>query len=188
MFERFTDRARMVVSKAQAEAMLLGHSYIGTEHLLLGMLAEGDGIAGKALTDIGLTLESVRAAVEQVVGRGEGVPAGQHIPFTKNAKNVLEQGLRQALHLGHSYIGTEHLLLGLPIIEDSTAEKVLERLGIETWNARKQVLVRLGSAELFGVGYVSIPQLELQLDIARARVEALEQELANKKAERALEV
>lgn len=188
MFERFTDRARRVVVLAQDESNLLGHDYIGTEHLLLGLIAEGDGIAGKALTDLGLSLESVREAVEHVVGRGDGVPSGQHIPFTKNGKNVLEQGLRQALFLGHSYIGTEHLLLGLLVIENTAAEKVLIRCEVGTTQAYKQVLLRLGSAELFGTGYVSTQQLELQLDIARARVEALEQELATRKAERALEV
>lgn len=186
MFERFTDRARMVVSSAQGEANLLDHNYIGTEHLLLGMLAEGDGIAGKALTDLGLTLESVREAVEYVVGRGGGVPTGHHTPFSMHGKDVLEKGLRQALLLGHSYIGTEHLLLGLLEIKESTnAEKVFAHLGLEADDVRQQVLVRLSLTNLaLNVRYPSIPQLELQLDLARAQVTALEQKLAAAKAER----
>jgi ATP-dependent Clp protease ATP-binding subunit ClpC len=189
MFERFTDRARMVVSKAQVEAKLLGHNYIGTEHLLLGMLAEGEGIAGKALTDLGLTLESVRKAVEQVVGRGGGVPDGQHVPFTMYGKDVMEKGLRQALLLGHSYIGTEHLLLGLLDIKESTkAEKALVHLGIEVGDVRQQVLVRLSLTDLaLNVRYPSIPQLKLQLELARAQVTALEQKLSEAEARELLQ-
>jgi ATP-dependent Clp protease ATP-binding subunit ClpC len=182
MFERFTDRARMVVSGAQGEANLLDHNYIGTEHLLLGMLAEGDGIAGKALTDLGLTLESVREAVERIVGRGDKTQKGNHTPFSKNGKNTLEQGLRQALQLGHSYIGTEHLLLGMLTIDETKAKDTLLELGFETGEVRQQVLVRLSIVDLaLNVRHPSIAQIELQLDLARARVTALEQRLAEAK-------
>jgi ATP-dependent Clp protease ATP-binding subunit ClpA len=112
MFERFTDRARRVVVWAQEEARLFDHDYIGTEHLLLGLIREGDGVAAKTLVGMGLTLEDGREDVEARIGRGKEHPKG-HIPFTPRAKKVLELSLRQALKLGHDYIGTEHILLGL---------------------------------------------------------------------------
>ncbi len=184
MFERFTDRARMVVVKAQEESRLLGHDYIGTEHLLLGLLAEGDGIAGKALTDLGLTLESLRKAVEQTVGRGDGVPSGQHIPFTKNAKSALDKGLRQALFLGHGYIGTEHLLLGLLTVEESAAQNVLEQVDIEPGKLRQRVLVRLSADSIVTKhGYPrNLDNIEFDLALAQARVVVLENELADAQA------
>ena len=110
MFTRFTDRARRVVVLAEDEARGLGHGFVGTEHLLLGLLAEGEGVAALALESLGISLEEARGRVEEIVGRGQGAPAG-HIPFTPRAKKVLELSLREALQLGHSYIGTEHLLL-----------------------------------------------------------------------------
>lgn len=188
MFERYTDRARMVVAGAQGEANLLDHNYIGTEHLLLGMLAEGEGIAGKALTDLGLTLGSVREAVEQTVGRGQGAKPWQPTPFTKNAKNAAEQGLRQALQLGHGYIGTEHLLLGLLVIDETKAKDTLLDMGFEPEEVRQQVLVRLSLADLtLNVRHLSIPQLKLQLELARAQVAALEQKLSEAEARELLQ-
>src|SRR5437867_12711807 len=112
MFERFTDRARRVVVLAQEEARLLDHNRIGTEHLLLGLIREGEGIAAQALESMDISLETVRQQVVEIIGRGQTVPTG-HIPFSPRAKKVLELALREALQLGHNYIGTEHLLLGL---------------------------------------------------------------------------
>lgn len=112
MFERFTDRARRVVVLAQDEAKALNHNYIGTEHLLLGLISEGEGVAAKALESLDISLEAVRAQVEEIIGHGTSTPTG-HIPFTPRAKKVLELSLREALQMNHSYIGTEHILLGL---------------------------------------------------------------------------
>ena len=112
MFERFTDRARRVIVLAQDEAKLLNHNFIGTEHILLGLIHEGEGVAAKALESLGIALEAVRAQVEEIIGQGQQVPTG-HIPFTPRAKKVLELSLREALQMNHSYIGTEHILLGL---------------------------------------------------------------------------
>ena len=111
MFERFTDRARRVVVLAQEEARMLNHNYIGTEHILLGLIHEGEGVAAKALESLGISLEGVRQQVEEIIGQGQQAPSG-HIPFTPRAKKVLELSLREALQLGHNYIGTEHILLG----------------------------------------------------------------------------
>ncbi len=114
MFERFTDRARRVVVLGQEEARLLNHDYIGTEHLLLGLIHEGEGVAALALESLGMRLEAVRAQVEEIIGRGESEAASSgHIPFTPRAKKVLELSLRESQQLGHNYIGTEHILLGL---------------------------------------------------------------------------
>ncbi|SRR5712692_4385510 len=108
MFERFTDRARRVVVLAQEEARMLNHNYIGTEHILLGLIHEGEGVAAKALESLGISLEAVRSQVEEIIGQGQAAPTG-HIPFTPRAKKVLELSLREALQLGHNYIGTEHI-------------------------------------------------------------------------------
>jgi len=110
MFERFTDRARRVVVLAQEEARMLNHNYIGTEHILLGLIHEGEGVAAKALESMDISQEAVRAQVEEIIGQGQQAPTG-HIPFTPRAKKVLELSLREALQLGHNYIGTEHIFL-----------------------------------------------------------------------------
>ena len=110
MFERFTDRARRVVVLAQEEARMLNHNYIGTEHLLLGLVHEGEGIAARALESLGITLNSVREQVQDIIGPGANAPSG-HIPFTPRAKKVLELSMREAIQLNHGYIGTEHILL-----------------------------------------------------------------------------
>src|SRR5579863_6195451 len=112
MFERFTDRARQVVVLAQEEARALGHGYIGTEHILLGLLSEREGIAAQALAALEITLDAARLQVAEIIGEGTGQPSG-NIPFTPRAKKVLELSLREAQRLGDGYIGTEHILLGL---------------------------------------------------------------------------
>src|ERR1700755_396684 len=137
MFERFTDRARRVVVLAQEEARMLSHNYIGTEHILLGLIHEGDGIAAKALESLGVSLEAVRAQVEEIIGQGQQAPSG-HIPFTPRAKKVLELSLREALQLGHNYIGTEHILLGLIREGEGVAAQVLHKLGADLNRVRQQ--------------------------------------------------
>ncbi len=139
MFERFTDRARRVVVLAQEEARLLNHDYIGTEHILLGLVREGEGVAAKAMAAMEISLEVVRDQVEGIVGRGKEAPAG-HIPFTPRAKKVLELSLREALQLGHNYIGTEHILLGLIREGEGVAAQVLVRLGADLNRVRQQVV------------------------------------------------
>ena len=139
LFERFTDRARRVVVLAQEEARLLNHSYIGTEHILLGLIHEGEGVAAKALESLSISLEAVRAQVEEIIGQGGSSPSG-HIPFTPSAKKVLELSLREALQLGHNYIGTEHILLGLLREGEGVATQVLVKLGADLGKVRQQVI------------------------------------------------
>ena len=139
MFERFTDRARRVVVLAQEEARLLQHNYIGTEHILLGLIHEGEGVAAKALESLGISLEAVRQQVEEIIGQGGTSPSG-HIPFTPRAKKVLELSLREALQLGHNYIGTEHILLGLIREGEGVAAQVLVKLGADLSRVRQQVI------------------------------------------------
>ena len=139
MFERFTDRARRVVVLAQEEARMLNHNYIGTEHILLGLIHEGEGVAAKALESLGISLEGVRAQVEEIIGQGQQAPSG-HIPFTPRAKKVLELSLREALQLGHNYIGTEHILLGLIREGEGVAAQVLVKLGADLTRVRQQVI------------------------------------------------
>ena len=139
MFERFTDRARRVVVLAQEEARMLNHNYIGTEHILLGLIHEGEGVAAKALESLGISLEAVRQQVEEIIGQGQSAPTG-HIPFTPRAKKVLELSLREALQLGHNYIGTEHILLGLIREGEGVAAQVLQKLGADLNRVRQQVI------------------------------------------------
>ncbi len=139
MFERFTDRARRVVVLAQEEARMLNHNYIGTEHILLGLIHEGEGVAAKALESLGISLEAVRSQVEEIIGQGQQAPSG-HIPFTPRAKKVLELSLREALQLGHNYIGTEHILLGLIREGEGVAAQVLMKLGADLARVRQQVI------------------------------------------------
>jgi ATP-dependent Clp protease ATP-binding subunit ClpC len=139
MFERFTDRARRVVVLAQEEARMLNHNYIGTEHILLGLIHEGEGVASKALESLGISLESVREQVQEIIGQGQQAPSG-HIPFTPRAKKVLELSLREALQLGHNYIGTEHILLGLIREGEGVAAQVLVKLGADLARVRQQVI------------------------------------------------
>ena len=139
MFERFTDRARRVVVLAQEEAKMLNHNYIGTEHILLGLIHEGEGVAAKALESLGIALDAVREQVQDIIGQGQQQPTG-HIPFTPRAKKVLELSLREALQLGHNYIGTEHILLGLIREGEGVAAQVLVKLGADLNKVRQQVI------------------------------------------------
>ena len=142
MFERFTDRARRVIVLAQDEAKMLNHNYIGTEHILLGLIHEGEGVAAKALEQMGISLEAVREQVEEIIGHGQNPPTG-HIPFTPRAKKVLELSLREALQMNHSYIGTEHILLGLIREGEGIAAQVLIKLGADLNRVRTTVLALL---------------------------------------------
>jgi ATP-dependent Clp protease ATP-binding subunit ClpC len=144
MFERFTDRARRVVVLAQEEARLLDHNYIGTEHLLLGLAAEREGIAAEALTQLGIDLETARREVEEVVGRGAEEPSG-HIPFTPQAKKALESSLREALDMRHDHIGTEHILLGIVRDDEGAAAEVLAKHATSLEAVRAQVHLLLGA-------------------------------------------
>ncbi|NAZ78074.1 AAA family ATPase, partial [Kineococcus sp. T13] len=139
MFERFTDRARRVVVLAQEEARMLNHNYIGTEHVLLGLIHEGEGVAAKAMESLGISLDAVRGQVQEIIGQGQQAPSG-HIPFTPRAKKVLELSLREALQLGHNYIGTEHILLGLIREGEGVAAQVLVKLGADLDRVRQQVI------------------------------------------------
>jgi ATP-dependent Clp protease ATP-binding subunit ClpC len=143
VFERFTERARQVVVLAQDEARALSHNYIGTEHILLGLLREEEGIAARVLGELGVTLEEVRSQVAQIVGRGDEVTSGQ-IPFTPRAKKVLELGLREAKRLGHNWIGTEHILLGLAREKEGVAARILLDLGVTGERVADSVLRLLG--------------------------------------------
>ncbi len=146
MFERFTDAARRVIVLAQEESRLLNHNYIGTEHLLLGLLREADGAAGQVLTSFGITVEGAQAQVAETTPPGASAPAG-HIPFNSRAKAMLELSLREALGLGHRYIGTEHLLLGLIREGEGVAHQIMARHGAVPEEARRRVLEVIASGE-----------------------------------------
>jgi ATP-dependent Clp protease ATP-binding subunit ClpC len=168
MFERFTDRARRVVVLAQEEARMLNHNYIGTEHILLGLIHEGEGVAAKALESLGISLEGVRQQVEEIIGQGQQAPSG-HIPFTPRAKKVLELSLREALHLGHNYLGTEHILLGLIREGEGVAAQVLVKLGADLNRVRQQVIQLLSGyqgkePQAAGPGGEGTPSTSLVLD------------------------
>jgi ATP-dependent Clp protease ATP-binding subunit ClpC len=166
MFERFTDRARRVVVLAQEEARMLNHNYIGTEHILLGLIHEGEGVAAKALESLGISLDAVRQQVEEIIGQGQQAPSG-HIPFTPRAKKVLELSLREALQLGHNYIGTEHILLGLIREGEGVAAQVLVKLGADLNKVRQQVIQLLNgyqSKEPAGTATEATPSTSLVLD------------------------
>ena len=139
MFERFTDRSRRVIVLAQEEARMLDHNYIGTEHILLGLIREGEGCAARALESLEISLGAVRQQVEEIIGRGQEAPTGP-VPFTPRAKKVLALSLRESLQLGHNYIGTEHILLGLLREGDGVAAQVLVRLGADLNRVRQQVI------------------------------------------------
>ncbi|MBZ8176448.1 AAA domain-containing protein [Corynebacterium poyangense] len=146
MFERFTDRARRVIVLAQEEARMLNHNYIGTEHILLGLIQEGEGVAAKALESMGISLDAVRHEVEEIIGHGSQPHQG-NIPFTPRAKKVLELSLREGLQMGHKYIGTEFLLLGLIREGDGVAAQVLVKLGADLPRVRQQVIQLLSGYE-----------------------------------------
>jgi ATP-dependent Clp protease ATP-binding subunit ClpA len=178
MFERFTDRARRVVVLAQDEARRLDHTWIGTEHILLGLIREGDGIAAKALESLGIGLDAVRQQVEEIIGQGQQAPSG-HIPFTPRTKKVLELSLRESQELGHNYIGTEHILLGLIREGDGVAAQVLVLLGADQNRVRQQVIQLLHgrhSAEEPGSTRSAERELRL-LPAVKTRLEGFEQRL-----------
>jgi ATP-dependent Clp protease ATP-binding subunit ClpC len=173
MFERFTERARRVVVLAQEEARMLNHNYIGTEHILLGLAREGEGVAARALESLGVSLEAVRQQVEEIIGRGQEAPSG-HIPFTPRAKKVLELSLREAQQLGHNYIGTEHILLGLIREGSGVAAQVLVKLGADLNRARQQVVQLLHGYQGEDVTGEGLPMS----DDPRSRVDSLDRRLA----------
>ena len=152
MFERFTDRARRVVVLAQDEARGLKHNYIGTEHLLLGLISEGEGVAAKALETMEIKGEAVRASVIEIIGEGEK-PVEGHIPFTPRAKKVLELSMREAIQLNHGYIGTEHILLGMVRASEGVANQVLSKVGVQGAEVRQAVTARYGLDEPLVVRY-----------------------------------
>jgi len=184
MFERFTDRARRVVVLAQQEARRLDHDYIGTEHILLGLVHDGEGVAATALDQLGISLDAVRQQVEEIIGRGQQAPSG-HIPFTPRAKKVLELSLRESLQLGHDYIGTEHILLGLVREGGGVAAQILVKLGAELNRVRQQVIQLLhGRQEKEPVSARStagelrlLPAVKARLEAAERRLTAVEQRI-----------
>jgi ATP-dependent Clp protease ATP-binding subunit ClpA len=184
MFERFTDRARRVIVLAQEEARMLNHNYIGTEHILLGLLHEGEGVAAKALESLEISLDAVRQQVEQIIGQGQHAPSG-HIPFTPRAKKVLELTRREAERLGHNYIGTEHILLGLIREGEGVAAQVLVALGADLKRVRQTVIeVMHGHPAKEPLSTRSAaqeprlpPGLQIRLDEVEQRLAAIEQRL-----------
>ena len=142
MFERFTEKAIKVVMLAQEESRRLGHNFVGTEQILLGLIGEGAGVATKVLKSMGVNLKDARMEVERIIGRGSGFVAVE-IPFTPRAKRVLEMAIEEARDLGHSYIGTEHILLALLEEEDGVATRVLENLGVDLSKVRSEILGKL---------------------------------------------
>jgi ATP-dependent Clp protease ATP-binding subunit ClpC len=192
MFERFTDRARRVVVLAQEEARMLEHNYIGTEHVLLGLIHEGEGVAAKALRALDVDLDTLRREVEALVGRGQQQARGQHIPFTPQAKKALELSLRESVHLGHDYIGTEHLLLGLVREGEGPAAQVLEQRGIKLTTVRQEVIRQLHGHEVregrkrrvvwarpgaAGGEGAALEEISRQLRVLGARLSAIEERL-----------
>jgi len=181
MFERFTDRARRVVVMAQEEARLLQHSYIGTEHMLLGLLSEGEGLAARVLRDLEINLEALAEEVKELIGRGASSPSG-HIPFTPEAKKALELSLRESLQLGHDYIGTEHLLLGVLHQGDGAAPEVLVRHGADLNTVRGRVAELLAQHQgqpkvKRGPGATALSEISLQLAMIGQRLTAIEARL-----------
>jgi ATP-dependent Clp protease ATP-binding subunit ClpC len=172
VFERFTERARQVVVLAQAEARALNHNYIGTEHLLLGLLRKEEGVGAKVLESLGVTLEEVRAQVARIVGHGEEVASGT-IPFTPRAKRVLELSLQEALRLGHNHIGTEHLLLGLARENQGVASRILLDFGVDDEKIRDEV-VRILSGRSTGLATAGAPEAERRLREGLESSEAVE--------------
>jgi ATP-dependent Clp protease ATP-binding subunit ClpC len=178
MFEKFSDRARRVIVLSQEEARLLNHNYIGTEHILLGLVHEDEGVAARALRSLDVRLDAVRGEVEEIIGQG-GSPPSDHIPFTPRAKKVLELSLREAIQLGHNYIGTEHILLGLVREGEGVACEVLVKLGADLPKVRARVLQLVAESSGQGTGgWIFRPSSELTavLDeahrVAEARGEA----------------
>ena len=181
MLERFTDRARRVVKLAEEEARRLGHNYIGTEHILLGLIREGEGVAAKALESLGISLDTVRQQVEEIIGRGQQAPFDV-IPFTPRSKKVLELSLRESQQLGHNHIGTEHILLGLIREGDGVAAQVLVKLGADLNRVRQQVIQLIAAQQQPGHPPpregVPVTEVQARLDAIEARLDAIEGLLA----------
>jgi hypothetical protein len=181
MFERFTDGARRVMVLAQEEARMLNHNYIGTEHILLGLIHEGEGVAAKALESLGISLDAVRQQVEEIIGQGQQAPPG-HIPFTPRAMKVLELADRETRALGHAYVGTEHILLGLIREGDGVAAQVLVTLGADLNRVRQQVIQLLRGDQgtvVAGAGSRRGKRARARLvDDALARIDAVDRRLA----------
>jgi len=186
MFERFTDRARSVVVLAQEEARMLNHNYVGTEHILLGLVHEGEGVAAKSLESLGISLDAVRQQIKQIIGQGQDAPSG-HIPLTPRAKKVLEMSLREAKQLGHSYIGTEHILLGLVREGEGVAAQVLVKLGADLGRVRQAVVQLLhgdqgfepesGAPSRRGRRAARADEMMVRLDSIARRLAAIERRL-----------
>jgi ATP-dependent Clp protease ATP-binding subunit ClpA len=174
MFERFSGQAQRVIDLAQDEARTLNHHHIGTEHILLGLIHEGDGVAAQALESLGVSLDTARQQVEEIIGQGQQAPSG-HIPFTPRAKKVLELSLREALQLGHNYIGTEHILLGLIREGDGVAAQVLTGLGADLNRVRQQVIRLLHGYQ--GEEQPGIGRSAARLGAARMRRRGLHAEI-----------
>jgi ATP-dependent Clp protease ATP-binding subunit ClpC len=183
MFERFTDRARLVIVDAQNEARSLGHNYIGPEHLLLGLIHEGDGVGAKALEAMQISTDTVRGRIEEITGRGQAPPTTGHIPFTPRAKKVLELSLREALQLGHNYIGTEHILLGLIHEGDGVAAQVLVGLGVELDRTRQLVIQILTGRHQEESASAVAEDLRDRLAAMAARLTVIERTLRDTAAE-----
>jgi ATP-dependent Clp protease ATP-binding subunit ClpA len=183
MFERFTDRARRVVVLAQEEARMLNHNYIGTEHILVGLLREDGGVAGGGLESLGISVDAVRQQVKEMIGTGGQAPSG-HVPFTPRAKKVLELSLRESLQLGHDYIGPEHIMLGLIREGDGVAAQVLVILGADLNRLRQQVLQRLhgfqGGDEPGSPGAVPRSGLLSRIDAIEQRLSILERRVGTR--------
>src|SRR6266545_3219851 len=171
MFERFTDRARRVVVLAQEEARRLNHNYIGTEHILLGLLQEGEGVAAEALESLGISLEAGRVQVEEIIGRGLSAPTG-HIPFIPPTKKAPELSLQETMQLGHNYMGTEHILLGVSREGEGVGAQVLAGFGADYARVREQVVRLLtGEGEQAGPRAAALRDRERQSLADRARRE-----------------
>ena len=184
MFERFTDRARRVVVFAQDEARGLNHNWIGTEHLLLAVIREGHGVGAKALESMQISLGAARQQVESIIGRGQEPVGDGHIAFTPRAKKVLELSLREALQLGHDYIGTEHILLGLIREGDGVAAQVLVNLGSDLNRARQQVIQLLHGHQGKRTAIATIGEdLGDRLTSMAARLAVIERRLGDATAE-----
>jgi ATP-dependent Clp protease ATP-binding subunit ClpC len=186
LFERFTDRARRVVVLAQEEARNLDHNYIGTEHILLGLIHEGEGVAARALTNLGASLEELRASVEAIIGRGQYAAPG-HIPFTPRAKKVLELSLRESMQLGHNYIGTEHILLGLIREGDGVAAQALVARGLDLNRVRQEVISLLrgypSQAERESFMLPDAAELNDRLKVILGRLARIERHLGSGQAQ-----
>jgi ATP-dependent Clp protease ATP-binding subunit ClpC len=183
MFERFTDRARRVIVDAQNEARSLGHNYIGPEHILLGLVNEGDGVGAKALEAMQISTDAIRGRIEEITGRGQAPPGTGHIPFTPRAKKVLELSLREALQLSHNYIGTEHILLGLIHEGDGVAAQVLVGLGVDLDRTRQLVIQILSGRQREESASAVAEDLRDRLAAMVARLTVIERMLRDTAAE-----